>query len=336
MNQKQLQQSFYEYSLPILSDSLHYGAIKSATEKIHQLFIEIGAINAYDTPIERIKLANGEALSPQEAAMCLFDIARTRAFARGLLQAIQHQKALQPHQPVKVLYAGCGPYGLLSLLVIPYLTEADVQFTLIDIFETSLQSVQKIIETLGFAGYFKNFIVADATQYEPTQTYDILLTETMQQALKKEPQVAITHHLVHYLNTTGLLIPTQIDVYPVFENTSQRIAASMDAIDYDSTIDSYAHTPIISLNKANALAAQHNKAMYETTIHLKDIDYLQIPFQLQLHTNIVVFGNEILALNNTAITLGLQLMPATDLVDKKAMHFKYVINEMPGVQYCIE
>ncbi|MFC4263700.1 hypothetical protein ACFOWM_12465 [Ferruginibacter yonginensis] len=335
MNQQLLFQQFTAYCKPIFDDSLNYGTLKTATEKLHQLFIEIGAINAYEQPINRKLLTNGEALSPQEGALCLFDIARTRTFARGLLQAIQQQKALQVNQPIEVLYAGCGPYGLLSLLVIPYLTEADVQFTLIDIFDSSIQSVKKIVEALGVGSFFKNFIVADATQYIPTQTFDILLTETMQQALKKEPQVAITHHLVHFIKPTGFLLPTQIDVYPVFENTSKRIAALMGNDDYDSNVDSYAHAPIITLNKENALRAQHSKNIYETSIHLHDVAYLKAPYQLQLQTHIHVFANEILTLNNAAITLGFQLMPAADLLGKQAIHFKYVINEMPGVQYCI-
>ena len=95
----------------------------------HSLIDLIGSINDLRTLIEalallkvtpganlsegRTLLDSGMAVSPLTAAFCAREVFRTAAFIKGLGEAVQD--AARDDRPVRVLYAGCGPYALLAL-----------------------------------------------------------------------------------------------------------------------------------------------------------------------------------------------------------------------------
>ena len=70
-----------------------------------------------ENPIEfgEVITEQGVAISPVMAAMCLEDYYRTIIYLRGLNAAIMDTKTQRPTRPLRVLYAGTGPYAILAI-----------------------------------------------------------------------------------------------------------------------------------------------------------------------------------------------------------------------------
>ncbi|EDM67132.1 hypothetical protein PE36_08876 [Moritella sp. PE36] len=178
------------------------------------------------------KLVQGLAVSPVIAAKCLQDIARSRAFILGVNQAIQDKLTcsdkLIRDDKLTILYAGTGPYGLLLLPLVFYYLQAQSQkqpqglpsdqiipnigITLLDIHETSIAAVTKVVIALGLEQVIDEILLADATQWQPKtpNQFDIIVSETMNYALRQEPQMFIFAHLQQFLKPDGVLIPEQV------------------------------------------------------------------------------------------------------------------------------
>jgi hypothetical protein len=154
-----------------------------------------------------LRLDSGVALSPRLAAQCLLDAPRTAAFLRGTLAAIGEAMRRFPEEPIEVVYAGTGPFATLALPLFDRLEARRVRFTLIDIDERSTESVRSLVEHFGLGDYVKAIIRADATKYRHDAPVHVVVTETMQRALSREPFVAIVRNLGPQLVEGGLLVP---------------------------------------------------------------------------------------------------------------------------------
>lgn len=167
------------------------------------------------------RTANGLALSPAMAALCAQDVARTVEFLRGTHAAILHVRKREPARPVRILYAGCGPYATLAVPLMAALAPGEACFTLLDIHPASIASARSIVDTLGLAEYVADCAAMDAAAYRvcPEQPPDILLLELMQACLESEPQVAITRHLVAQA-PGALLVPEEVRVDLVLVDTA--------------------------------------------------------------------------------------------------------------------
>ncbi len=142
------------------------------------------------------RLDSGLAISPTLAAMCIRELFRTTAFIRGLGEAIGD--AMRPERPVRVLYAGCGPYASLAVPLMAALTREQVRFTLLDIHQDCLDQALALIESFGLSHYVDGSVCADATRYRipGDDKPDVIVSETMAVCLHNEPQVSIARHLL--------------------------------------------------------------------------------------------------------------------------------------------
>ncbi len=157
------------------------------------------------------RLDSGLAISPTLAAMCLRELARTPAFIRGVHQAIA--ETLRPDRPVRVLYAGCGPYALLALPSMALFAPDRVRFSLLEIHQESLGRALALIDAFGFSGHLDAALCADATRYQipADRQPDIVVSETMAVCLHNEPQVAIARHLLGQA-PEARLVPQSVSV----------------------------------------------------------------------------------------------------------------------------
>ena len=155
----------------------------------------------------------GLALSPTMAGRCADDLARTVVFLRGLHDSIAALACAAPHRPIRVLYAGCGPYALLAIPAMAMLGSDVVRFTLLDIHAPSVASANAVVETFGLGPCIDEYALVDACRYRvpADRSPDIILTETMNACLSKEPQVAITLHL-HREAPAAVWVPKAIRV----------------------------------------------------------------------------------------------------------------------------
>lgn len=204
---------------------------QAAVAFLDQLFRDITGIRE-DTADPRdhsaILLRAGSASSPLDAARCLLDARRTTIYLRGVHAAIRQAQLRFPGEVIHVLYAGCGPFAPLCLPLLPLLAGQAVHFTLLDVHARAIQSVQSIIAALNLGAPNLDCLVSDATDYRHPahQPLHVVVSETMQRALDKEPQVAILINLAPQLVPGGFMVPETIAIDAVLTDLSQELAAN--------------------------------------------------------------------------------------------------------------
>lgn len=159
------------------------------------------------------KLPQGVALAPVQAARCASQPWRTAAFVQGAAAALMAARQRCGDRPVRVLYAGCGPFALLALPLMALWPADQAQFTLLDIHRDTLASARRLVSGLGLDAGVAAWIEADATalRLDPDALPDIILSETMSAALAHEPQVAIARNLLGQASP-ALLVPACVRV----------------------------------------------------------------------------------------------------------------------------
>ena len=164
-----------------------------------------------DIAMGQQRLGSGLAISPALAAMCIREPFRTLAFIRGLAEAIG--EVMRPDKPVRVLYAGCGPYALLAVPLMTRFSAAQVSFTLLDVHQDALENAMCLIETLGLGDRVGLARCADAARYRiPLDALpDVIVSETMAVCLGNEPQVGIARNLLSQA-PMARMIPRSVSV----------------------------------------------------------------------------------------------------------------------------
>lgn len=159
------------------------------------------------------KINGGIALSHEHAADCIIDHLRTTKFIKGIYACVLELKKMYPGEVINILYAGSGPYGTLIIPILSEFKNVEINVTVIDIHESSIKCLRQIVEYLGFEKYIKEYVIDDASVYKGLkEEYHLVISETMDVALTKEPQVMITKNIVPMLKKDGFLVPQEIAV----------------------------------------------------------------------------------------------------------------------------
>jgi hypothetical protein len=337
---KHFQESLKAYADALTGEDATFIEIKSAADNLHSLFVKAGGINALADDAPGTYSAFGLAVSPVSAGRCLLDAMRTRKFARGLHLALNHKLQSVGKKPLNVLYAGSGPYALLAVLMTPYFKPEELQFSIIDIHRKSVDSVKGIISQFNLAAYFKEIILGDAIKYKAAEGSrpDVLITETMLNALQKESQVAIAANLAPQLSDDGIMIPEEITVTPVFTDTNIR-NAMMLGNDISNFAQPAFHSlsAAVKLNKASAITVSKNSNRPFAPLVLKlEEDFLLPNYELELQTTIKVWGEEILQLSDSALTMPLKISKGDELSGKNRITFNYNNGPLPGFTWKID
>jgi hypothetical protein len=189
--------------------------LTSSVNRLYSLFAELTGVSRDSTDQQdtgATQLDSGLAISPSQAAGCLLDAFRTTQFLRSTNAALREAQHRFPGTVIEVLYAGCGPYAPLAVPLATQFTPDEVQFTLLDIHQRSLDSAREIFDRLRLNSVVRDFKQCDATTYIQSAEHrpHLLLTETMQAALLKEPHVSIAMNLAPQLREGGIMIPESI------------------------------------------------------------------------------------------------------------------------------
>lgn len=155
----------------------------------------------------------GIALDPAGAINCFVSY-RTVVFWKGVLAAIAQQRTRGYEDPIEIVDLGCGPLGGLSLPLCTQVPANSIKITLVDIHQSSINSVKQLIHALELGNEVNCPVQQDATLYQHPldRPLHIAISETMYQALEKEGQVAIFHNIEEQLVVDGILIPEKITV----------------------------------------------------------------------------------------------------------------------------
>ncbi|MCU8084478.1 phytanoyl-CoA dioxygenase family protein [Shewanella sp. SM23] len=235
----------------------------------------------------------GKAVSLTTAAQCAEDPERGRVFIQGIYQAIQDRLKAHPGQIVNILYAGTGPFAWLLLPLLPLFSASQIQVTLLDIHQASLDKVTKLIERFDLADRVVERVCADATLWQPNTVvkFDVILSETMKHLLQQEPQVQIFTHLQAYLADDGVLIPQNIE-----------LDAWLECRTVQDFVETHYLGPLFALNLQTArLLASGDRSFLAGTLLLPDFSPSAVT--LKFTTSIQVYGNSTLSENQSQLTL---------------------------------
>lgn len=279
------------------------------------------------------RLESGLAISPALAAMCIRELFRTLAFIRGLHEAIND--AAKSHRPVRVLYAGCGPYALLALPLMSVLPRECVVFTLLDIHQECLDKARGLIDSFGLGHYADDYVCADATRYQiPTDRLpDVILSETMAVALHNEPQVTIARHLLAQA-PSALMVPHSVSVEACLINWSrEHVFMPADFVgDFPEP-----HRDRIHLGKIFELDAANIKAWEGIAGDILPAGKINMPSALErkykpyLLTNILVYGRHRLQNYDCSLTAPQRLRGK--IAEGDELQFHYQLGSNPQLNY---
>ncbi|NVK66816.1 MAG: hypothetical protein HWE22_19645 [Flavobacteriales bacterium] len=302
------------------------------------------ALNAYKTCLlnasridfserehqQHLQLNTGIAIGLNWAASCLDDHIRTLKFIRGTKNAI-NQKLEEGIQPVRLVYAGTGPFATLIFPLLDQFSSEELQVTLIEINPNSAKNVKHLVESLGFERHVEGVFVADATSVllplpntrkSKKTNYDILLSETMQHALQAELQVVICANLLSQMPTEALLIPQSIDL--------DLIRMQLEAGNFRSV------ERIGELMWVDADFLRREFPVDTSWQFKKQFDLSKVSFEpeefLGISTSIRVFEDEIIHENESGLTVPKMLISMEDVQEEK-LEFTYKIDPDPGFVY---
>jgi predicted RNA methylase len=307
----------------LLFEPFNYKGLHDGVHELHRLFSSASGVKAGDINDKDIYLPAGKAISPIKAAHCLLDLQRTAVFIRGIYKAILQLQKDFPNERLHILYAGCGPYATLLTPLTTFFKADELRFHLLDINETSLDAAKLIYNKFELNDFVDEWICADAVTYQIPQgeTRHLIISETMQNALKKEPQVGIMMNLIPQLPAKGLFIPQEITITGALMNMGLETRCRM-------TPDEVA--PRISLGAIYTISRENPAPHRDAAITIPgDIEELN---ELNLLTDIITFGDEKLGTYNCGLNMPFPLFKVDEHKGKQ-INFHYRMGEEPGFEY---
>jgi predicted RNA methylase len=208
----------------LLNDEPQYLLLHTVLNDWYQQLCNLTGINNSSMDMNNpVHLPSGKAIATDQAAHCITDIVRTRAFVRGICAAVCKQQQQFPGRPTEILYAGTGPFATLVLPLFARFAPEAIQFTLIEVNPQSMAMLQQVIEAYHATAYIRQYICADAAEYEVAAGVppDVFICETLQRSLRDEPQVMLMMHFCPQLPAHCMVIPEQIEVSLALRKTTQ-------------------------------------------------------------------------------------------------------------------
>ena len=281
------------------------------------------------------RTACGLAISPTLAGRCADDLARTAVFLRGLHRAIDDARSLRPDRPVRVLYAGCGPYALLAVPLMALAEPTALRVTLLDIHPASIDSARAVVEAFGLGAIVDGYETVDACAYRvpPDRVPDVVVSETMNVCLEKEPQVAIVRHLLSQAPAAAL-VPAEVRVDACLVDASKefRFVEPGERVDH-----ARAARDRVVLGPVFELSAETTAGWVDTGDERLPAHDVRIPDPLErrytpmLLTSIVVHRDHVLRSYDSGLTIPKPIPVDGPLRGGETLSFHYRLGPRPGL-----
>jgi hypothetical protein len=225
--------------------------------------------------------------------------------------AIVEARRRFPGSAIEILYAGCGPLAPLAIPLMTQFPPAQVQFTLLDIHAQSLKRVQRVVDLLELTEYVREYVRADAAAYTHPRPLHVVVTETMQRALTREPQVAITVNLAPQLCPGGIFVPERVAIDAYFSDARREFMRS-DSANHDTSSAEPNGQARIELGRVFELTAETavqvspldvaHRSVFLPAAAIEFPDELAAKLTLALSTTITVFGTIVLEEYESGLT----------------------------------
>jgi len=325
-----------------LSDEEDYGLLFPAIQEYLAILNEITDLDYEKESLNKeINSGTGRAISTAFAAHCVSEILRTKMYVKGLYLGIKKAQKLFPNERIHILYAGTGPFATIALPMMSLFSEEEIRFTLLEINLETRLLLDKVIDAFQFQKYIEDIIVADAAKLElgeGAKDIHILLSETMQQALVKEPQVAIVLNLLPQISPKAILIPENIEVSIGSFDRDKSMKKKMGDLPNDEKIIDVL-SPVFSLTREtineNLRSLNQNASPIFPLVKINlPEDFLANPAsQVALFTTIQVCDTAILNHWECSLTLPYGLGTPERIsvpLSNQKIEIQYSIQEIPG------
>lgn len=310
----------------ILNCRHDFRQMKEAVDVMYQIFSSITGVTINTLNQDKdLQLSEGKAISTSAAAHCLLEMKRTALFLRGINKAIIQKRAELLDRPIRILYAGTGPYGTLITPLLTLYKPKEIIVDLLDVNANSLDALKKIKDSLSLGGFIGETICADATTFKVNKSYDIVISETMLACLKNEPQVAIMQNLIPQLTDECIFIPEEISIDASLTNPKIEIDCLMSQEEETPPFERRPLGNVFTISKQ-----QLDSIYFKKTFSIPSDAATTFPI-LKLFTTVKVFDNEILTDNDSSITLPKQFYDFRK-VKNQEVKFWYVQGKMPRIE----
>lgn len=323
----------------LLQKEDNYGEIKKATDDLYKLFLAASGLEE-DSEISKkdYYLSKGKAIGTVWAGRCVNEFLRTKKFIRGTFLGIKRAKEKFKDRPIHIVYAGTGPFGALLMPLTTVFSSEELRFTLLEINPYTIENLKNVIKAFEVEKYVEEIVQCDAAEYRADKTKPIhmVVTETMQNGLKKEPQVAITLNLATQMERDGILIPEKVVVEASLLDP-KRVNDRMMGVEGADKDYYYPLSRIFELNKETS-AMEKNKEYCFPEVQVEISPSIEKRYRsLNLLTEIQVFEEEWLTYMNCSLNIPLRVIEV-DWVNNpvKKVSFQYSISENPGFIHKIE
>ncbi|MFM9951823.1 MAG: hypothetical protein ACKV1O_28085 [Saprospiraceae bacterium] len=314
------QTELHKIAAQLLNPASDIATLSAAANAFYDLCVTLSDWKAGKN--KATQLASGKAISPEDAARCIQDFMRTAKFLQGLEAAIRTAQHRFSGTPIQILYAGCGPFAPLALAISTRFSAAEIQFTLLDIHQESLDLAARLVQTLGLTNHVKAFVLADAATYQwpAALPLHLVVSETMQRALDKEPQVAITQNLAPQLCEGGILIPENIRVEAVLCIAANEFPEAGGGDQFRIPLG-----VLMDLNKETVTS----ELLTTAAVMQAPTDMKELP-HCMLFTTIKVFDGVVLNAYESGLTYPMTLYPLGKIKAGEILEFQYELGAAPG------
>ncbi len=320
--------------------SVDYSQLSKAIEQLRALYLNLSKVDLNnDENRKDIHSSNGKAIGTTWAALCVDDMVRTKKFISGVYQAVQKLLGEHPEKNVHILYAGTGPFATLVSPLTAIFSSDQLQFTFLELNSESYQKVQQVVQQLGIGNYVRRIVQCDATTYQipVDEQVDILLSETMQYALKGEQQVPIIYNLLPQIDNEVILIPEVIELQLAGVNAAQNESRMMNGSEepYYHILGSFFKLDIASVRafyaKQKHLPVNHK--FLDRNFRIPEVVQTDYP-ELYVFTRLCVYQNIEILPYESGLTIPYKL---ADLNGKRKrttqMQVAYALGENPGIRF---
>ena len=213
-----------------------------------------------------------------------------------------------PSEKINLLYAGCGPGAPLILPLLSHFNSEQLFITLLDINESSIHSIKTLIKSLELDLYFRDIILIDATQYIHPKDIPlhIVLSETMDKGLTKEPQVRITQNLAPQLIEGGIFIPEEIEIYTehTFYSKEPYFDIYKNVLDIGNSIPTINKQTLFTITKTIAKEPPFNfeSNWIEVPNNVEDTPDISIVANVKIYKDQILIKGESLISNPYCVT----------------------------------